>query len=100
MSAKPKPGRRPPEGSLRERLPYYLAYMALVLALVGLVLAAIGVYYVLVRAGTALPDATLEQQIGYLANRYVGEVLFWYGLILAAGGIMGFLLSRVVGSKP
>ncbi|MBR1496681.1 MAG: hypothetical protein IJ617_03570 [Oscillospiraceae bacterium] len=95
MSAPDKRRRTPPEGSLRERFPYYLAYFGLCLLIVGLGLAIIGLYYVLGRAGSAAPDAALEQQIAYLANRYVGETLFWYGLIAAAGGIMSFLCSRL-----
>jgi hypothetical protein len=63
---------------------------------VGTVLAAIGVFYILIKAGLPYQDPTLDMQIDYLANQKAGRILFLYGVIIFA---IGFLLRLIDKNK-
>ena len=73
----------------------HLKPFGICLLIVGFLLALIGAFYVLVKAGTPAQDPTLEAQMAYLINHQVGSVLFWYGLLVMALGIMSLLLRKV-----
>ena len=73
----------------------HLKPFGICLLIVGAILALIGLYYALLRAGSADPAAALDQQMDYLINMRIGGVLFWYGLIIIAAGIMSLLLRKV-----
>lgn len=93
-------GKKEPEPSeFLTRFPYYLKYLAFCLLAIGLIMSLIGLYFSLIRAGAAQPDAGLDQQIAYLVDMRVGGLLFWYGLIIISAGIVGFLLSRVAAAR-
>ena len=64
--------------------------------LTGLIILAIGLYYLVVKAGIPYQDPTVEMQIQYAIDDGIGSVLSKAGFILAlCGGIVRVVVWRV-----
>ena len=62
----------------------------------GLIILAVGVYYMVFKAGIPYQDPTVEMQIQYAVNYGIGDVLLKLGLVFAlCGGIMRFVIWRL-----
>lgn len=61
--------------------------------LAGIIMFAIGLYYMVIKAGIPYQDAPLELQIKYAVNMGVGEMLIGKGFLTAlCGGVVRLLL--------
>lgn len=65
-------------------------------AIAGVIILFIGLYYGVIKAGIPYQDPPLELQIKYAVNREIGEILMSKGLLIAiCGGVARLVLWRV-----
>ena len=74
-----------------------LKTVSLAFILAGVIILLIGAYYLVVKAGIPYQDPPSELQIKYAVNMGVGHELFKDGLIVTALGLLGRILSRLLG---
>ncbi len=69
------------------------------LAVSGMIIILVGMYYLVIKAGIPYQDPPLELQIQYTVNMNTGEELFKIGVLICGVGLAGrivfFLTERV-----
>ena len=76
-----------------------LKTVSLAFILAGVIILLIGVYYLVVKAGIPYQNPPPELQIKYAVNMGIGDELFKDGLIVTALGLLGRILSRLLGKR-
>ncbi len=77
----------------------FLKNLSLAFLLAGVIILLIAAYYSIVKAGIPYQDPPPELQIQYAVNAGIGDELFKIGLIVAALGILGRMISRILDKR-
>ena len=77
----------------------FLKNLSLAFLLAGVIILLIAAYYSIVKAGIPYQDPPPELQIQYAVNAGIGDELFKTGLIVAALGILGRMISRILDKR-
>ena len=77
----------------------FLKNLSLAFLLAGVIILLIAAYYSIVKAGIPYQDPPPELQIKYAVDAGIGDELFKTGLIVAALGILGRMISRILDKR-